>query len=651
MNMMESRGILIQEANELLAGMELALLDIEDNGASAERINEIFRAAHTIKGSSGLFGLDLIVDFTHVMENLLSRVRNNEIHIDADLTSLLLNCGDYVGRLIDNLQGEELQDPDPKLRGKLLASLQKYGDGESTTHTRKSINTPKTLARLWDISMNLSPHILGLGLDPVSFIYYLSGMGEIKTITTHSDQLPSLAQLDPEQCYLNFSIQLFSRATQYELEQALDFLLDGNDITVSPAVEADVAATATTTALTLENKAKPAGTKPRNSEQSLLKVDARKLDQLIDAVGELVTRSASGRSLHLKDSEKSLQDFVTDIEQFVEQIRERALDLRMAPVAEIFQRFPRMVRDISKELDKKIDLLIEGADTELDKSMVDKLGDPLMHIVRNAMDHGIESVAERRAAGKPEQGSIYLNAYHESGYVVIEITDDGKGLDTTKILAKARERGLVDANQQLSEQQIFMLIFEPGFSTAEAVTNLSGRGVGMDVARRNIEDLRGTIEIQSYQGQGTQFRIRLPLTLSIIDGFQVAVGNSHFVLPIDTVIECVELPDLEKNTQIINLRGAPLPYVRLADEFAIESDALNQHQRQCLLVLQCGSQRAGVVVDRLVGELQTVIKPLSHFLKGIKGLSGSTILGDGTVALILDVAALLQRSQSKTCNK
>jgi two-component system chemotaxis sensor kinase CheA len=676
MNMMESRGILIQEATELLAGMELALLDIEENGVSAERINEIFRAAHTIKGSSGLFGLDLIVDFTHVMENLLVRVRNNEISIDTELTSLLLICGDYVGRLVDNLQGDDLQDPDPVLREQLLASLYKYEGSHIPAATSKVVKTQQTPLAVWLIRMNLSPDILRQGMDPVSFIYYLSGMGEIQAIKTHRDKLLPLAQLDPEQCYLDFSIQLLSRDSQAELEEALEFLVDGNDISVTPFESSTAAACASEAGYEIfaiepvyeifesntdvpavkaehkleskiESKTEVISTKSRN-EPSLLKVDARKLDQLIDAVGELVTRSASGRNLFANPSEKALQDFVTDIEQFVEQIRERALDLRMAPVSEIFQRFPRMVRDTSKELSKKIDLQIDGADTELDKSMVDKLGDPLMHIVRNAMDHGIESVAARLAAGKPEQGSIYLNAYHESGYVVIEIADDGKGLDTAKILAKACERGLVDANQQLTEQQIFMLIFEPGFSTAETVTNLSGRGVGMDVVRRNIEDLRGTIEIQSIQGKGTQFRIRLPLTLSIIDGFQVAVGNSQFVIPIDTVVECVDLPTFDQGTRIINLRGAPLPFVRLADEFFLPEEdcsANTREQRQCLLVLQCGNQRAGMVVDRLVGELQAVIKPLSHFLSGIKGLSGSTILGDGTVALILDVAALLQRSR------
>lgn len=649
MNMMESRGILIQEATELLAGMESALLDIEDNGASAERINEIFRAAHTIKGSSGLFGLDLIVSFTHVMESLLVRVRNQEIDIDSTLTSLLLHCSDYVGRMIDGLAGnDELVDPDPKLRNTLLNNLKIYVTADTNSNQAiANIVDEKIPATLWNIHMRLMADILREGLDPVSFIYYLSGMGIIESVNIDEEKLPALSELDAEQCYLGFDIQLRARASQAELEQALEFILDGNDITVSRAAES-----AADNGVTTEKfSATQVTEKNRNlSEQVLLKVDARKLDQLIDAVGELVTRSASGRSLSVHSSSNSFHEFMNEIEQFVEQIRERALNLRMAPVGEIFQRFPRVIRDVSKDLGKKIELMVNGADTELDKSMIDKLGDPLMHIVRNAMDHGIESVAARIAAGKPELGLISLNAYHESGCVVIEIMDDGKGLDKAKIFTKACERGLIDVTQTLTEQEIFMLIFEPGFSTAETVTDLSGRGVGMDVVRRSIEALRGTIEIDSREGEGTQLRIRLPLTLSIIDGFQVAVSDSNFVIPLEMVVECVDMPELDETTSIVNLRGAPLPYIRLADEFDIEpvfNDVgieATQH-RQCMLVLQCGQQRAGVVVDRLVGELQAVIKPLSHFLRSIKGLSGSTILGDGTVALILDVAALMQRSK------
>uniref|UniRef100_UPI0031B81325 chemotaxis protein CheA n=1 Tax=Pseudomonas sp. RL TaxID=1452718 RepID=UPI0031B81325 len=376
----------------------------------------------------------------------------------------------------------------------------------------------------------------------------------------------------------------------------------------------------------------------RRDEQSMIKVDARKLDQLIDAVGELVTRSARCRTLSLTSARETVETFVEEVDGFIEQLRDRALKLRMAPINEVFQRFPRVVRDVARDLGKEVELQIRGAETELDKTMLDKLADPLLHIVRNALDHGIEPVEARRAAGKPARGRLLLNAYHESGSVVLEISDDGRGLNAAKIRARAIERGLIGAETLLDEQGIFALIFEAGFSTAEQVTDLSGRGVGMDVVRRSIEALRGSIEIQSTMGQGTCFRIRLPLTLSIIDGFQVVVGEARFVIPLEQVVECLELPKNASANQVMSLRGTPLSYLRLAELFELPRDPA---ARECLVVVQHGQQRTGIVVDRFAGELQAVIKPLNPMLRNVPGLGGSTILGDGRVALILDINSLL----------
>ncbi len=639
----ETLGILVQEAHELLASMEAALLAIEEGDASAERINEIFRAAHTIKGSSGLFGLDLIVSFTHLMESVLVRVRNDELSIDPELTSLLLSCGDYVGSMIDNLScTDALIDPDSIARRQLSVALQTYlGDAaeRQVTHAAEQVK-PRVEAR-WHIALKLSPKLLLLGLDPLPFINYLSGKGQIIHIETIFDALPALQDMDPEQCYLAFEIEFLSHANQAEIEDVFEFIREESDIKVTPSqpVVEELSAIAKV-AESFERRGQPDRRKAQ--EQVFIKVEAKKLDQLIDAVGELVTRSASSRTLAGKASQTAINEFMEEVDQFVEQIRDRALNLRMAPIGEVFQRFPRVVRDVSKELGKQIELTVNGADTELDKSMIDKLGDPLMHIIRNAMDHGVESVEQRIAAGKNAQGSLKLNAYHESGCIVIEVSDDGRGLNKAKILRKAVERKLVDASQTLGEQEIFLLIFEPGFSTADQVTDLSGRGVGMDVVRRNIEQLHGQVEIESSEGVGTTLRIRLPLTLSIIEGFQIAVGESNFVIPLETVVECIEIAAPVDSKRIINLRGVPLPYIRLADEFAIEPAP---NSRQCLVVLQYGQHRAGIVVDRFVGELQAVIKPLNHVLRSIKGLGGSTILGDGSVALILDVASLLNRSR------
>jgi len=381
----------------------------------------------------------------------------------------------------------------------------------------------------------------------------------------------------------------------------------------------------------------------RVHEQVFIKVEVGKLDQLINLVGELVIAGAAA-SLSLRQGDPAAMAEANEgVATLVEHIRDASLSLRMVAIGEVFQRFPRVVRDISKELGKDIELLVTGADTELDKSMVEKLSDPLMHIVRNAMDHGIENAAERQAAGKTASGTLRLNAFHESGSIVIEVSDDGRGLDRQRILAKGIERGLVQPDQVLSDAEVYRLIFEAGFSTAEAVTNLSGRGVGMDVVRSNIEKLRGEVEVLSVFGQGTTVRIRLPLTLAIIDGFQVKVADEAFVLPLDQVVECVDLSQQGSLHDLFSLRGEPLPYVRLRELFALPP---GDNLRESLVVLQYGSQRAGVVVDQLVGEFQAVIKPLGQIFAQNKVLSGSTILGDGSVALILDVAHLIQRASA-----
>jgi two-component system chemotaxis sensor kinase CheA len=369
----------------------------------------------------------------------------------------------------------------------------------------------------------------------------------------------------------------------------------------------------------------------------LVKVKSSKLDELIDVVGELVTRMAGSHAAAQSNDPATLKELFQGMNELVEQIRDRALNLRMVPIGEVFQRFPRLVRDVSQEIGKQIDLEMNGADTELDKSMVEKLADPLVHIVRNAMDHGIEDTEQRATTDKPARGKISLNAFHQSGSIVIEIRDDGRGLNKARIFGKAVERGLIAADAKLADKEIFELIFLPGFSTAETVTDLSGRGV-------NIDALRGSIDIQSEEGRGTTMQIRLPLTLAIIDGFQVAVGDSDFVLPLSMVEECLELQTTAVHQKIFDLRGQPLPYIRLADIFQLAPAPV---RRQCLIVVKVGDSRAGIIVDRFVGELQAVIKPLGQLLQGVAGFSGSTILGDGRVALLLDVPMLLTQASQR----
>lgn len=646
MDLNESLDLLVQEARELLADMEHALLQLEAGDAGADCINAIFRAAHTIKGSAGLFGLEPIVSFTHALESVLVRVRNNELPLDAELTGLLIRCADYSRSQIDALEhGADLAAHEPQLRRDLIAQLQRYlkDDGAARSRVDDSENQGSGVLRTWKLDLRFAPDVLANGMDPLSFLHYLSNMGEILAMDTRTAGVPLLSTLAPETCYLAFNLELLTDASEQQLRAVFDFVADGSQIDITcvsaPTDLAGAEPFATAVSQFSTSTGETRSSRP-GRDNALLKVEARKLDALIDTVGELVIRCASCRNQSEQLRKAGLLELMEEVGDLVEQIRDRALNLRMVPIGEVFQRFPRVVRDVSRELNKQIDLRISGADTELDKTMVEKLTDPLMHIVRNAMDHGIESVADRVAAGKSEQGVLRLNAFHQSGTVVIEISDDGRGLDTDKILRKAIERELIPADAKLTEKEIFALIFAPGFSTADTVTDLSGRGVGMDVVRQNIELLRGSVDIRSERGRGTTLQIQLPLTLAIIDGFEVAVNDAHFVLPLDMVVECLEF-DQQHFGNIFNLRGQPLPFMRLAQQFGITSEG---NGRECMVVLQCGDHRAGVVVDRFVGEIQAVIKPLGKLLGGMRGFSGSTILGDGSVALLLDVPALMQRA-------
>lgn len=709
MDMDNARDALVQEARELLAAMEMALMQIEAEGASSEAINAIFRAAHTIKGSAGLFAFERIVSFTHVAESVLDKVRNGSLPLDTNLLSLLLECGDYIGELVEAIAARrEEEEPDPVKRGRLELSLNAllgvtaaahpavHAKGAAADTAQIEVDDGSAVSSdNWHLSLRFSPDVLRNGMDPLSFLRYLGTIGRIVHIVTLPDALPDARVMDPEACYLGFEVDFASDADRQTIEGVFEFVREDSEIRILPPhgkiaeyigliqslaepagrlgeilvkggaltpseldnvlaqqaaepvpakplgtllVEQDKVPQAVVAAALTKQKQ---GEEKRTQEQKFIKVEVSKLDALIDLVGELVIAGAAANLVAHREKHARFEEATQSISSLVEQIRDAALTLRMVPIGEVFQRFPRVVRDISRELGKEIQLLVTGADTELDKSMVEKLSDPLMHIVRNAMDHGIESKEARVMAGKAVEGTLRLNAYHESGSIVIEVSDDGRGLDRDRILAKAIERGLVSAEQPLSDGEIYRLIFEPGFSTAEQVTNLSGRGVGMDVVKKNIESLRGEVEIVSRQGQGTTVRIRLPLTLAIIDGFQVMVGDSQFVIPLELVIECIDISSHDMRHNIVKLRGEPLPFVRLRELFDLPEA---EHVRESLVVVQYGQQRAGLVVDKLLGEFQAVIKPLGLLFGEVKGISGSTILGDGRVALILDVPHLVQRT-------
>jgi len=704
----------IAESRELLTEMESALLGLDqgaDAAPSAESINAIFRAAHTIKGSAGLFGLDHIVAFTHVAESLLDEVRDGHIAVDEELVVLLLSCCDHISALIEALADGQTESTEASeaAGAPLLTQLKRYLQPAATQHAvavseaqvERIERDVSDADELWHLSLRFGPEVLRLGLDPLSFIRYLAKLGRIVGMATLPDALPDAAAMDPEVCYLGFEIAFASNADKAAIENVFEFVRDECQLRILPPrsrvgdfmqlieelpetavrlgeilvacgsvtahelaqalaqqsaapggaeaapllgnilVESEVVQPAVVEAALARQKQvverQKQGSDGRSAEARSIRIDAERLDQLIDLVGELIIAGASADLLARQLNSPELREATSRMAGLVQEVRDNALQLRMVKIGATFNRFQRVVHDVARELDKDIALQISGEDTELDKTVIEKIGDPLLHLVRNAMDHGIESAEMRLARGKPAKGLLRLNAFHDSGSIVIEVSDDGGGLRRDRILAKAVERGLVEADARLSDQEVFALIFEPGFSTAEQVTNLSGRGVGMDVVKRNITALRGTVGIASQEGQGTTVTVRLPLTLAIIDGFLVNVGGAVFVVPLDMIEECIE-HRAEPGQDFSNLRGEVLPLVRLRDFLEIEAEP---PRRESVVVVHSAGRRAGLVVDALLGEFQTVIKPLSRVFAQVRCISGSTILGSGEVALILDIAALL----------
>ena len=701
----------IVECRELLEDMENALLGVERADEKEEMVNAIFRAAHTIKGSSGLFSLDHIVAFTHVVESVLDRVRGGKLHIADQLVVVLLSCCDHIRALVDAVadgehqgnaalqqQGEPLITQlrtflEPSVQPTQSAVPATVAQAEANDHVQR-INEQGVNADHWHISVRFGPEVLRNGMDPLSFIRYLETMGSIRGIATLADNLPTAEHMDPEQCYLGFEIAFQSKADKAAIERVFEFVRDDCCLLILPPhslisdyvsliqqqqgeltrlgemlvrcgtltpQELDLALNTQVTtpstpigtilveqgsvqpevveaALTKQKQVKETGA----AESRSIRVDADKLDQLINLVGELIIAGASVNMIAHREQISELQESTSKLTMLVEEVRDSALQLRMVKIGATFGRFQRVVHDVSRELGKDIALVINGEDTELDKTVVEKIGDPLMHLVRNSMDHGIESAELRAARGKPAQGTLELNAFHDSGAIVITVSDDGGGLKRDRILAKALERGLIETGHHLSDSEVYALIFEPGFSTAEKVTNLSGRGVGLDVVKRNITALRGTVGLTSEEGVGTTVTVRLPLTLAIIDGFLVEVGKSVFAIPLDMIEECVAYT-AEPGHDYTSLRGQVLPFIRLRELFSIKGTPARGEN---IVVLKYAGQKAGLVVDTLLGEFQTVIKPLGPIFNQVTCISGSTILGSGDVALILDVPALVRRCVS-----
>ena len=717
MNLDDALQTFIVESRELLEDMETALLSLgRDADDCGERVNAIFRAAHTVKGSAGLFGLDHLVSFTHVVESVLDDVRAGNLVIDDALVALLLACGDHIAAMVALIAAGRT-DPDPALTAQgepLLARLQTYLTAEAAPaeQVRVANTDDKAGADIvkdgtWHISLRFGTEVLRNGMDPLSFIRYLGTLGTITAIVPLADALPEAEQMDPEQCYLGFEIVFRTDADRAAIESVFEFVQDdcllhllpptrgiqdyaelvarlpetpdrlvevlglcgavdgdalagalqGDPVLSAPlaapvpaavdaacvALQADVVSAARDNGARDNTGREAGGRDVKSRESPSIRIDADKLDHLIDLVGELIIMASGAQLAAKRVNDPELQETHSALAGLVEAVRDSTLQLRMVKIGATFSRFQRVVHDVARELGKDIELKVSGEDAELDKTVVERIADPLTHLVRNAMDHGIESAELRAERGKPARGTVRLNAYHDSGAIVIEVGDDGGGLQRDRILAKAIERGLVEPGRNLNDGEIYAMIFEPGFSTAAAVTNLSGRGVGMDVVKRNIAELRGSVAVASEPGQGTTVTVRLPLTLAIINGFQVTVGKSVFVVPLDMIDECVEFL-AEPGHDYTNLRGEVLPFMRVRDLFSLGG---SPEGRENIVVVRHAGRKVGLVVDTLLGEFQTVIKPLGRLFSQIRGISGSSISGSGEVVLILDVPVLMERAAAQ----
>ncbi len=720
--MSESKKIFMIECSEMLQDMEDTLLILENNPEDEEAVNALFRAAHTIKGSSGLIGCDNVGQFTHVVENLLDRIRDGEVRITTDMIGLLLECKDHISLLIDiecqdgsNLTDECIHKGE-ELTGKLKIYLNDTAlpadtgvenepvnvENEPVNKDKHSTENDGVESKNWHISLRFGTEVLRNGMDPISFISYLTRLGEIVSLTTLYDSMPEIEEMDPESCYLGFEIEFKSDFNKKEIEDVFEFVREDcairiippgdkvesyvqliNDLPEDPLRIGEIlvhggALTHNELEDALEHQNRDKAGKEEGEEEErrpigellvdagvvdqkvvdaavtkqerlkdkdlkTIRVNAEKLDQLINMVGEMVIAGGGVWQHALRIKDTPLLKTAKTMSRLIGDIRENTMQMRMIPIGATFNKFQRIVRDICRESNKEIELKIMGNETELDRVVIEKINDPLTHLIRNAIDHGIEEAEERISKKKPAKGTVELNAYHDAGTIVIEVKDDGRGLDLEKLRKKAVEKGFADAEKNMSDKELLNLIFEPGFSTAEKVTKLSGRGVGMDVVKRNIEALRGFVDIDSEENKGTVMRIHLPLTLSIIDGFMVGVSDLFYVIPLEMIIKCITLTEEDqvkaRKLGYVDFNDKPIPYLCLVEMFSE-----NGVSAECenIVIVRYADQQAALAVDRLYGEVQAVIKSLGKVYGDVHSISGATILGDGTVALIIDVPSIIK---------
>ncbi|HYG05096.1 MAG TPA: chemotaxis protein CheA [Stenotrophomonas sp.] len=656
MDLQRFHATFFEESREGLDAMEAGLLSLEEGNRDPETINSVFRAAHSIKGGAATFGFEAIAGLTHVLETLLDELRAGKRPLEPAGVDAMLGSVDVLRALLR--EAEHGQAADPAAVQAVLARLNSVLSGQAAAPA--AVAAVEEEPEAWHIGFTPAPSLFMSGNDPLRIIRELEHLGPLQ-IAARLERLPGFEQVDPMEAYLAWDLGLIGKVPRSKIEDTFAWVVDDCELDIRPmaapavpnpppslAVEAApvVAAIAPAAVAANGNVAPPAGNTAAAEAETSIRVSVDKVDALINLVGELVITQAMLKAvsggLDAAHAER-LAAGLDLLERNTRDLQEAVIGVRMLPVDAVFRRFPRLVRDLSSRLGKQVRLRTLGEGTELDKGLIEKIADPLVHLVRNSIDHGLELPDARRASGKDETGTITLAASHQGGHIVIEVSDDGRGLDRDKILAKAAERGL-SVPENPSDAQVWDLIFQPGFSTADAVTDLSGRGVGMDVVRRNIQALGGEVQLESQYGHGTRVLIRLPLTLAILDGMTVSVANETLILPLAYVLEALQPQAADIRTmagegRVLRVRGEYLPILSLSEYYGYAGE---RSPDPLVVVVEGDGQKIALEVDELVGQQQVVVKNIENNYRRIPGISGATILGDGRVALIVDIGGLVR---------
>ncbi|ABC92278.1 putative chemotaxis two-component sensor histidine kinase protein [Rhizobium etli CFN 42] len=675
MSTLDPVAVFRMEAAECLEAIEAGLLDLTHQLDDKDLVDAVFRGLHTLKGSGAMFGFEALAAFTHHCETAFDRVRKGEVGATSELVAAVLAAQDHMRALVDQPDADH-GDTGHKLLAQLQAAVGAKAAAPATATAAVAAPVQEASAKKakngWRIRFRLPANSMANGTNPLGLLDELRDLGEC-TVRADTSAIPPLDELTPTELYISWDVTLMSEQDRSAIDDVFIFVLDDMELSVeeidgaaaamaalveakpAPAAAASVSSPPVPVVPVQEfrpveavpvKREAPAAIQAKAAEN--VRVPAERLDELMDRVGELVIAQSRLSQLASASTDIALRSVSEEIERLSGELRDTMMVLRMVPVATLFSRFRRLVHDLARETGKAIELVMEGESTEVDKTVIERLADPLVHLVRNSIDHGLEVPADRLAAGKAKAGTITLSARQAGGEVIISIKDDGRGINRERVRAKAESSGLIHPGQPLSDPELLQLIFAPGFSTAAAITNLSGRGVGMDVVKKTVEELRGAIDIVSMPGQGSEVSLRIPLTLAIIDGLLVRVGSGRYVIPLAAVEECLELSleeDLRsRGRSFISLRDSLVPFLRLRDLFRTGTKP-DVHQK--VVVISTGTERVGLVVDQIIGDHQTVIKSMSKLHNDVATFSGATILGDGSVALILDIGHLVAAGQQQ----